>query len=876
MSVFFLETHKNHIDEWVKNDKKFVETTMSTNIAKELSKSNIIFVVGSTGHGKTSIIRHVALTLSNNHGYDIIPDVENPNIITKFHQSGRRQIFIVDNIGGRDQINFESVEAWDKHLQTIKTLVDEGSNCPGNDSGHQITSMLKVLISCEQEIYDNTKFKDNQVLKKNIIFLSNWAFTNEERMNIIRKYSGIGDMSTCKDCADLQFPLLCRLTVGMSKSQFKLFFKNPLEHIRHEFEIMQQTDKQKFFLITLCVVFKNGFTKDQLCQIIEGNTEEKINDLRKEFNFDTNKVKTFSRIIEKLDVLRQTYIHYENDRYSLIHNTIYAMAAKVCGSRYFDFFISYGSCVFIAQRYKLKSLTGDVDLIPIEKEKKYFNRLIKDLQDGNTYSTFQNKQLDNLEYREKLIKYFKEWELKMKEILPKINASTHNRNEMRDSSTYQNKSGCVFNLSPLMQSARKGYKDIVLMLLQMGCEINDADMKKRSPLYMAASCGRQEVVEVLLENQADINLCDDIGKSPLYAASREGHDKIIELLINKSDIDQCDNNGRSPLYVACEAGHKQVVELLVKANATLSKTDNTGASPLCVATQRCKNEVVEYLINSGAEVNHCDHDGRSPLFIACEEGHTDLVEILLDYQADPSSCDLHGRSPLYMAAKTGNKKVVKLLLSKNSEVINSTDDNDWTPLFVACDIGHTNVVKTILEHKPDVNFCDRLGLSPLHIACSKGHIDIIQLLLPRSNINKVDKSNRTSLYAACKAGHADIAKILLDNKADINISNKWGASVLYVACREGHQDVVEFLLKRNFEINKCDSNFMPLHKACEEGFVQIVNILIKNGVKINKSNKDQKTALDIAYANGHDDIVNVLLSRNAKSTKNRNTCQSND
>lgn len=843
---------------------------MSTNIAKKLSNSNIICVVGSTGHGKTSIIRHVALTLSSSYGYDIIPDVGNPNIITKFYQPGWRQIFIVDNIGGRDQINLESVEAWVKNLQTIKTLVDEGSNCPGNDSGQQIKSMLKVLISCEKEIFYNTKFKDNKVLKEHIIFLSNWEFTNEERMNIIRKYSGIGDMSSCKDYADLPFPILCRLTVGMSKSQFKLFYKNPLEHIRNEFEIMQQTDKQKLFLITLCVVFKNGFTEDQLCQTIEGNAEEKINDLRKEFNFDTNKVKTCSRIIEKLNVLRETYILYENYRYSLIHNTIYAIAAKVCGSRYFDFFISYGSCEFIAQRYKLKSVTGDVDLIPIEKEKKYFNRLIKDLQNGNTYSTFQNKQLDNPEYREKLIKYFKEWELKMKEILPKINASTQTRNEMRDSSTYQNKSGCVYNLSPLMQSARKGYKDIVSMLLQMGCEINDTDINKRSPLYIAASCGRQEVVEVLLENKADINLCDDIGKTPLYAASREGHAKIIELLINKSDIDKCDSNGRSPLYVACEAGHKQVVELLVRANATFSNSDNTGASPLCVATQRCKKEVVEYLINSDAKVNHCDHDGRSPLFIACEEGHIDLVEILLDYQADPSSCDLHDRSPLYMAAKTGNQKVVELLLSKNIEMINCTDDNDWTPLFVACDIGHTNVVQTILEHKPDVNFCDRLGLSPLHIACSKGHIDIINLLLPRSNINKVDKSHRTALYAACKSGYADIAKILLDNKADINIKNKWGASVLYVACREGNQDVVDLLLKRNFEINKCDSNFMPLHKACEEGFFQIVNILIENGVKINKSNqKDQKTALDIAYANGHDDIVKVLLSRNAKSTQGK-------
>lgn len=639
---------------------------MSTNIAKELSNSNIIFVVGSTGHGKTSIIRHVALTLSTNYGYDIIPDVENPNIITEFYQPGRKQIFIVDNIGGRDRINLESVAIWVNDLQNIKTLVDGGSNYSDNTTGLKTISMLKILISCEQEIYDNTEFKDIQFLKENILFLSHWEFSNEERMKMIRKYSEIEDVcSTNKDCTDLQFPLLCRLTVGLSKSQLKMFFKNPLFHIRNEFERMQHSDKHKFFLITLCVVFIDGFTEEELSRCFLENAEETFNDLCKEFNFDTKKEKTYSRLVEKLNVLKQTYIHYENDRYSLIHNTIYDIAATVCGMRYFDFFILYGSCVFIAQRYKLNSgtRTDEIDLIPIEKEKKYFNRLIKDLEDGNTYSTFQNKQLDNPEYRKKMIKYFNDWGLKIREILSNINASTRNTTDLRDSNNYKNyNTGCFHEFNPLMHSVRKGYEDIVGMLLQMGCEVNDTDFHKRTPLYIATFCGRQEVVDMLLKNNADINLCDDIGKTPLYAAAQEGHDKIIKLLITESDVNKCDNNKRSPLFVASEEGHTLVVDLLLKNHADPSIADNTGASPLFVATLRGQKEVVGYLVNAGAEVNQCDNEGRSPLLIACKEGHTDLVKILLGHNANPSTCDLHGRSPLYMAATTGNNEVVKLLL----------------------------------------------------------------------------------------------------------------------------------------------------------------------------------------------------------------------
>lgn len=136
-------------------------------------------------------------------------------------------------------------------------------------------------------------------------------------------------------------------------------------------------------------------------------------------------------------------------------------------------------------------------------------------------------------------------------------------------------------------------------------------------------------------------------------------------------------------------------------------------------------------------------------------------------------------------------------------------------------------------------------------------------MLPRSNINKVDNAYRSPLYAACKAGHAEIVKLLLDNKADMNIDNEKGASVLFVACREGHQNVVDILIKRKFDINKCHANFMPLHKACEEGYFNIVDILIKNGAKINIPNQDQKTPLDIASENRHEDIVKLLASKKA-------------
>jgi Ankyrin repeats (many copies)/Zinc finger, ZZ type len=72
-----------------------------------------------------------------------------------------------------------------------------------------------------------------------------------------------------------------------------------------------------------------------------------------------------------------------------------------------------------------------------------------------------------------------------------------------------------------------------------------------TPLHEAAWGGYREVVIVLLENGADINACTTIGVTPLHLAARNGFSCVVSTLLDKdADMTVEDLWGRTPLASA--------------------------------------------------------------------------------------------------------------------------------------------------------------------------------------------------------------------------------------------------------------------------------------------------------------------------------------
>ena len=72
-------------------------------------------------------------------------------------------------------------------------------------------------------------------------------------------------------------------------------------------------------------------------------------------------------------------------------------------------------------------------------------------------------------------------------------------------------------------------------------------------------------------------------------------------------------------------------------------------------------------------------------------------------------------------------------------------------------------------HAAAANKANENGATPLYIACDKGHVDAARLLLDKgAEVDRADEDGRTPLFVACFKGHVGAARLLLDKGADVN------------------------------------------------------------------------------------------------------------
>ena len=81
-----------------------------------------------------------------------------------------------------------------------------------------------------------------------------------------------------------------------------------------------------------------------------------------------------------------------------------------------------------------------------------------------------------------------------------------------------------------------------------------------------------------------------------------------------------------------------------------------------------------------------------------------------------------------MACEKGHVDVARLLLDKGAEV-DRANVGGVTPLWIACSEGHVNAVRLLLKRGAEVDRAIVDGMTPLRIACQEGHVDVAQLLV---------------------------------------------------------------------------------------------------------------------------------------------------
>lgn len=423
--------------------------------------------------------------------------------------------------------------------------------------------------------------------------------------------------------------------------------------------------------------------------------------------------------------------------------------------------------------------------------------------------------------------------------------------------------GTVKTIGALCQAAERGHDSVIKLLLQFGCDPNQR-IGRNSPLALAAKNGYVAAVRVLLD--CGINDIPECSKSAaLHLSAEHGHDLVVMALVdgevNVNTVYELEGRSQSypPLHLAVKGGHVAVVRKLIESGADV-EPECPKLKPLHWAALNGHQNVAQQLIEAGAKVDISDGTGYTALHHAAENGYGRVVQLLLDSGAARDVLEPNNKTPLYLSAYEGHSRVVQLLLREEADV-EANDSLGWTPLHAASANGHQDVVQQLIEAGANTDPTNRSKETPLHLAIANRHGRVVELLLDAgAEVDAEKYDGWTPLHLGAVNGPLNSVELLLEFGANVKARNNRGSTALVLASQEGNREIVELLLNSGSDAQHAINNkSTSLHRAAQRGHLEVVKLLLEAGASpVAKKASDGMTAIDLAQANGHEEVLVFL------------------
>ena len=144
-----------------------------------------------------------------------------------------------------------------------------------------------------------------------------------------------------------------------------------------------------------------------------------------------------------------------------------------------------------------------------------------------------------------------------------------------------------------------------------------------------------------------------------------------------------------------------------------------------------------------------------------------------------------------------------------------------------------------------------------------------KLLAKGMDPNSIDNQGMPLLVIAAREKSDKVAAALLANpKTDIEIQDKAGENALMMASLGGDLNLVNLLISKDAEVNK--KGWAPLHYAAANGHDDIVKVLLDHSAYVDAGSPNGTTPLMMAARGGHVSTVKLLLDNGADlSVKNQ-------
>ncbi|GLV41972.1 Ankyrin 2 [Carabus blaptoides fortunei] len=331
-------------------------------------------------------------------------------------------------------------------------------------------------------------------------------------------------------------------------------------------------------------------------------------------------------------------------------------------------------------------------------------------------------------------------------------------------------------------------------------------------------------------------------------------------------------DGKSPrlLKLLCQYGCAQNVEDIFES---LTKDEVFSLVEqhklLHYATFSKRKNIVSLICKYNTDLTMTD--GLTACHYACMQGSKDIVDVLIEYGANPNVKCVNGRTSLHYASIGLHYDTVKRLLRISGTNVEERDNENQTPLQLVLNtdnlfvksVNTIKIIRLLIEHGANPSTEIDRKTNVLHIAARNGNYELITYLLNKDNqdVNVQNEDGLSPLHCILTASKfiaADVVKkmvkLLISKGASVNTMDNNGCTPLHVAAQLGQYQALKHLLNNdNTNRDKTDLNGnTPLHCALianedKEIVTKTVKKLLSTGVSITIKNKNDQTALDLAF-----------------------------
>lgn len=192
----------------------------------------------------------------------------------------------------------------------------------------------------------------------------------------------------------------------------------------------------------------------------------------------------------------------------------------------------------------------------------------------------------------------------------------------------------------------------------------------------------------------------------------------------------------------------------------------------------------------------------------------------------------------------------------------------YEDFFKAAKIDDAGEVTSLLKRGLDPNIIEEeRGDTGMILALRENAMKVFNVLLNARGINLDIRARNgdTALMIAAYKGNKPAVEALLTKGAAVNQS---GWTALHYAAAIGNNDIMQLLLQKSANPDAQSPNkTTPMMMAARAGHIMTVKVLLDAGADATLKTDQGMTAIDLAKAHGHNDIVEGLTYRLKRSGK---------